>query len=83
LFTFSCVNDICLTDDEGYVYIFVSHKSSVNHSCDRIISGHVDNSVRFWDAKTGDCVKEITGIHAGQITSVSVSPGKPAKYLMV
>ena len=24
--------------------------------------------------KTGDCVKEISGIHAGQITSVNVSP---------
>ncbi len=41
----------------------------------RIITGHVDNIVRFWDAKTGDRVKELSGIHAGQITSVSVSPG--------
>ena len=57
MFTFSSVNDLCLTDDAG------------------VISGHMDNSVRLWDMRSGECVKEITGIHAGQITSVSSSPG--------
>jgi autophagy-related protein 16 len=39
-----------------------------------VISGHADNCVRYWDAKTGDCIKEISGIHAGSISSISISP---------
>jgi autophagy-related protein 16 len=34
----------------------------------------MDNSIKFWDSKNGDLVKEISGIHAGQITSVCTSP---------
>ncbi|CAJ0833276.1 2295_t:CDS:2, partial [Entrophospora sp. SA101] len=38
--------------------------------------GHMDNNLRFWDSRSGKDIKEITDIHMGQITSVSVSPGK-------
>jgi autophagy-related protein 16 len=31
--------------------------------------------VRLWDARTGNGIKELIGLHSGQITSVSVSPG--------
>lgn len=40
-----------------------------------IASGHLDNNVRLWDARTGNGIKELIGLHSGQITSVSVSPG--------
>lgn len=39
-----------------------------------LISGHLDNNIRLWDARTGSGIKELTGIHSGQITSVSMSP---------
>jgi len=35
----------------------------------------LDNNLRFWDVRSGKDIKELTGIHLGQITSVSVSPG--------
>ncbi|KAJ3326340.1 hypothetical protein HDV06_000216 [Boothiomyces sp. JEL0866] len=38
-----------------------------------IASGHLDNNLRIWDSKSGKSVKEISGIHFGQITSVQVS----------
>lgn len=41
-----------------------------------LISGHLDNNIRIWDARSGTSVKELTGIHNGQITSVTMSPGK-------
>jgi autophagy-related protein 16 len=41
-----------------------------------VISGHLDNNIRLWDARTGVGIKELTGVHSGQITSVSMSPGK-------
>ncbi|CAJ0650161.1 2870_t:CDS:2 [Entrophospora sp. SA101] len=34
----------------------------------------MDNNLRFWDSRSGKDIKEITDIHMGQITSVSVSP---------
>jgi autophagy-related protein 16 len=40
-----------------------------------LISGHLDNNIRLWDARTGVGIKELTGIHTGQITSVCMSPG--------
>ena len=46
-----------------------------------IISAHVDNSLRFWDSRTGDCIKHLTGVHSGQITSVLKDPRDP--YLMI
>lgn len=60
IFTFSSCNDICLMDPDGQT----------------LISGHLDNNIRLWDARTGVRIKELTGVHNGQITSVSMSPGK-------
>lgn len=57
MFTFASVNDVCLLDFDGST----------------IASGHLDNNLRFWDARSGNCVKEVTGIHLGQITSVCPS----------
>ncbi|GAN05835.1 autophagy protein 16 [Mucor ambiguus] len=58
IFTFSSCNDVCLMDPDGQT----------------VISGHLDNNIRLWDARTGVGIKELTGIHSGQITSVSMSP---------
>ena len=58
MFTFASVNDVCLLDFDGST----------------IASGHFDNNLRFWDARSGNCVKEVQGIHLGQITSVCPSP---------
>ncbi|XJO71991.1 hypothetical protein BDV3_001406 [Batrachochytrium dendrobatidis] len=60
LFTLSSCNDLALLDSEGQI----------------IISGHLDNNVRIWDARTGNNIREITGIHSGQVTSVEVSPNQ-------
>lgn len=57
MFTFASVNDVCLLDFDGST----------------IASGHLDNNLRFWDARSGNCVKEVAGIHLGQITSVCPS----------
>lgn len=64
IFTFSSCNDLCLMDPDGQI----------------LVSGHLDNNVRLWDARTGTGIKELTGIHNGQITSVSMSPGKVGLY---
>lgn len=66
IFTFSSCNDVCLMDPDGQT----------------VISGHLDNNIRLWDARTGVGIKELTGIHSGQITSVSMSPGKLSIYDM-
>ncbi|KAI8058858.1 WD40-repeat-containing domain protein [Thamnidium elegans] len=58
IFTFSSCNDLCLLDADGQT----------------IISGHLDNNIRLWDTRTGTGIKELTGIHNGQVTSVSMSP---------
>ncbi|CAO3620925.1 unnamed protein product [Mucor hiemalis] len=58
IFTFSSCNDVCLMDPDGQT----------------LISGHLDNNIRLWDARTGVGIKELTGVHSGQITSVSMSP---------
>jgi autophagy-related protein 16 len=60
IFTFSSCNDICLMDADGQT----------------LVSGHLDNNIRLWDARTGVSIQELTGVHNGQITSVSMSPGK-------
>ncbi|OAD05957.1 hypothetical protein MUCCIDRAFT_34464, partial [Mucor lusitanicus CBS 277.49] len=57
IFTFSSCNDVCLMDPDGQT----------------VISGHLDNNIRLWDARTGVGIKELTGIHSGQITSVSIT----------
>ncbi|KAI7861127.1 WD40-repeat-containing domain protein [Circinella umbellata] len=59
IFTFSSCNDLTLVDVEGQT----------------LVSGHLDNNIRLWDTRTGNGIKELTGVHSGQITSVSISPG--------
>lgn len=46
-----------------------------------LISGHLDNNIRLWDARTGAAIQELTGVHNGQITSVSMSPGKKKRTI--
>jgi len=58
IFSYSSCNDLCLSDEAG----------------NSIISGHLDNHIRFWDSRSGDCTNEITGVHSGQITSLTISP---------
>nr|KAJ3419570.1 hypothetical protein HK105_006796 [Polyrhizophydium stewartii] len=58
IFTLSSCNDLALLGGEGAV----------------IASGHLDNNLRIWDARSGNIIREVTGIHFGQITSVEVSP---------
>ncbi|KAI8987983.1 WD40-repeat-containing domain protein [Mycotypha africana] len=58
IFTFSSCNDLCLMDPDGQT----------------VISGHLDNTIRLWDTCSGTGIKELTGIHNGQITSVCMSP---------
>ncbi len=41
-----------------------------------IASGHLDNSIRFWDTRTGQSFYEMSSIHTGQITSLKCSPSK-------
>jgi len=48
-----------------------------------LASGHLDNNLRFWDVRSGKDIKEMTGIHLGQITSVSVSPGTMGSLLVI
>ncbi|CAG8485733.1 12339_t:CDS:10 [Ambispora leptoticha] len=58
IFCFSSCNDVVLIDESGST----------------LASGHLDNNLRFWDVRSGKDIKELTGIHLGQITSVAVSP---------
>ncbi|DAZ99067.1 TPA: hypothetical protein N0F65_008372 [Lagenidium giganteum] len=44
-------------------------------------SAHQDGAVRFWDARTKHSVKELTGLHTEQVTSVSF-PGDGAPYML-
>eukprot|EP01130_Rhizamoeba_saxonica_P015026 TRINITY_DN665_c0_g2_i1.p1 TRINITY_DN665_c0_g2~~TRINITY_DN665_c0_g2_i1.p1 ORF type:complete len:537 (+),score=103.49 TRINITY_DN665_c0_g2_i1:48-1658(+) len=64
---------------KGYCIRTVFCYSSVNDLClsndgGLIVAGHVDNRLRFFDSRNGDCVHEISDIHSGQITSVTLSP---------
>ncbi|KAI8926735.1 WD40-repeat-containing domain protein [Entophlyctis helioformis] len=58
IFTLSSCNDLALLDGDGMV----------------IASGHLDNNLRLWDTRSGNLIREVSGIHFGQITSVEVSP---------
>lgn len=58
LYHFSICNDVCLMDPDGQT----------------LISGHLDGGVRFWDANKGSEIADLTNVHSGQITSVSMSP---------
>jgi len=64
---------------KGYCIRTIFCASSCNDLClvqdgVAICSGHVDHHVRFWDVKTGDAVRDVSGIHENQITSVCLSP---------
>ena len=45
------------------------------HCRSGIVSGHVDNHIRFWDSRSGECTNELTGVHTGQITCLNLSEG--------
>ncbi|KAI8855020.1 WD40-repeat-containing domain protein [Chytridium lagenaria] len=60
IFTLSSCNDLELLDGEGT----------------QIVSGHLDNNLRVWDTRTGNLVREVTGIHSNQITGVTLSPSE-------
>ncbi|KAI8896147.1 WD40-repeat-containing domain protein [Globomyces pollinis-pini] len=59
IFTLSSCNDLSPMSADGSL----------------IASGHLDNNLRIWDAKSGNNVREISGLHFGQITCVQVSSG--------
>jgi autophagy-related protein 16 len=40
-----------------------------------LVSGHLDHTLRLWDVKSGNGIKDLNGVHTDQITSVCVSPG--------
>jgi len=46
---------------------------AVSRDTNLIVSGHLDNKLRFWDIKTEQCAFELGGIHSGQITSTCIS----------
>nr|CAG8503609.1 8590_t:CDS:2 [Entrophospora candida] len=60
IYAYSSCNDVVSLDDYGTT----------------LASGHLDNSLRFWDVKSGKDIKELTNIHLGQITSVCLSPDR-------
>ncbi|KAJ3109080.1 hypothetical protein HDU97_009198 [Phlyctochytrium planicorne] len=62
IFTYSSCNDLELLDGEGSL----------------IVSGHLDNNLKIWDSRLpkDSLVKEISGIHSNQITSVNISPSE-------
>jgi autophagy-related protein 16 len=60
IFTLSSCNDLDTMSADGSI----------------IVSGHLDNNLRVWDTRSGQMIREVTGIHFGQITSVQASPGR-------
>lgn len=65
IFTFSSCNDLALVDVDGHT----------------VVSGHLDNNLRLWDTRTGNGIKEMAGMHTGQITSVYVAPGTDTRTI--
>jgi autophagy-related protein 16-1 len=64
---------------KGYCIRTIFCYSSCNSVClnpeaSMIVSGHVDTTVRVWDMKNGDCVFDLSGVHSGQVTGVSMAP---------
>lgn len=37
----------------------------------------MDNSVKLWDMRSGNSIKELSDIHTGQVTGVYCTNGKP------
>ncbi|TPX33851.1 hypothetical protein SmJEL517_g03392 [Synchytrium microbalum] len=60
IFTLSSCNDLTLMDDDGSM----------------IVSGHLDNNIRVWDSRSANLIREITGLHFGQVTGVEMSPNR-------
>lgn len=63
---------------KGYCMRTIFCFSSCNDLCltadnARIVSGHLDGNVRFWDAAQGECSHVLSGVHTKQVTSVSLS----------
>lgn len=58
VFTYSSCNDVCIIDPDAT----------------NVASGHLDHAIRFWDMRSGNCIKELSGVHSGQVTGLSVSP---------
>ncbi|KAJ3112851.1 hypothetical protein HDU96_004112 [Phlyctochytrium bullatum] len=50
-----------------------SKSAKLAESGSTVVSGHLDNSLRVWDIRSGTCVRELPGLHSNQITSVVVS----------
>ena len=64
-------NFICLKTLEGHS----NYVRSVAYSPDgtKIISGSEDNTIKIWDANTGECLKTLEG-HSNYVNSVAFSP---------
>ena len=62
---------VCLKTLAGHSYSVCSVAYSPDGK--RIISGSGDNTVKIWDANTGECLKTLEG-HSEGINSVSYSP---------
>jgi WD40 repeat protein len=54
-------------DSEGVLSVAYSPDGT------KIISGSEDNTIKIWDANTGECLKTLEG-HSGWVRSVAFSP---------
>ncbi|KAG7412993.1 Vegetative incompatibility protein HET-E-1 [Fusarium oxysporum f. sp. rapae] len=62
--------DACLLTLEGHIRAVNSVVFS--HDSKRVASGSDDETIRIWDAETGECEQELKG-HSGMVTSVVFS----------
>eukprot|EP01125_Pyxidicula_operculata_P005391 TRINITY_DN1922_c0_g1_i1.p1 TRINITY_DN1922_c0_g1~~TRINITY_DN1922_c0_g1_i1.p1 ORF type:complete len:535 (-),score=94.98 TRINITY_DN1922_c0_g1_i1:31-1635(-) len=46
----------------------------ISRDATTVVTGHHDQHLRFWDIKSGECIHDISNLHSGQITSVSLCP---------
>ena len=55
-------------------FLFTSTCNSLRYLLDgaALVSGHWDGALRFWDLRSGRVAHEVTGLHVGQICSVSI-----------
>ncbi|KAI9101200.1 WD40-repeat-containing domain protein [Phlyctochytrium arcticum] len=75
IFTLSSCNDLAPLNGDGYAENIIRLGLLVTLILRTIIaSGHLDNNIRLWDSRTGSLIRELTGVHYGQITSVVTSP---------